>query len=74
MTKGKFPLIFPWEFTEFDKRFVKCTDIEDTLAFSNKGDSLKFVDAGDRLTFNTIRDSISFGNIEDTIRFTGVNI
>lgn len=74
MPEGKFPLIFPWKFTEFGKRFVKCTNIEDTLAFSDKSDSLICVDAGDSLAFDTIQDRTVFGNIEDTIRFTEVNI
>lgn len=74
MPEGKFPLIFPWKFTEFAARFVKCTDIKDTLAFSNVGDSLLCTDIGDDLTFSTTKDSITFGNTEDTIRFTKVNI
>jgi len=74
MPKGKFPLIFPWKFTEFDARFVKCINVEDTLAFSDKSDSLMFRDVGDSLAFSTIRDRTVFGNIEDTITFTEVNI
>lgn len=74
MVEGKFPLIFPWKFTEFGKRFVKCEDIEDVLAFSDMGDSLMCADTEDSLAFGIIRDSVMFENIEDTIKFTRVNI
>jgi len=54
MAEGKFPLTFPWKFTEFDKRFVEFEDIEDALKFNTSKDSLAFADAKDTIKFTEV--------------------
>ena len=54
MTEGKFPLVFPFKFTEFLERFVKFEDIKDSLAFTSIVDSIAFRNIEDTITFTEV--------------------
>ena len=55
MTEGKFPLIFPFKFTEFLERFVKFVDIMDSLRMANTVDSLGFSNVEDTIRFTEVK-------------------
>lgn len=49
-----YPWYFPIIFEAFRKRWVKFTDIEDTLKFSNIDDSLECNDIEDSIKFTEV--------------------